>query len=89
MAWEIELTPEAQRNLSKLDPQIHRRILQFLNERLAKLEDPRSIGEALKGSQLGDSWKYRVGDFRVIAGIADAKVTIFIVRVGHRREIYR
>jgi mRNA interferase RelE/StbE len=89
MAWEIELTPEAQRNLSKLDPQIHRRILQFLNERLAKLEDPRSIGEALKGSQLGDSWKYRVGDYRVIAGIADAKVTIFIVRVGHRREIYR
>ena len=89
MAWEIELTPEAQSNLSKLDPQIHRRILQFLNERLAKLEDPRSIGEALKGSQLGDSWKYRVGDYRVIAGIADAKVTIFIVRVGHRREIYR
>jgi mRNA interferase RelE/StbE len=89
MAWAIEISPEAERNLDKLDPQIRRRVLEFLIERVANLTDPRSIGEALKGSKLGGSWKYRVGDYRVIANIGDAKLIIFVVRVGHRREIYR
>jgi mRNA interferase RelE/StbE len=89
MAWKIELTPAAAKQLDKLDPQIARRILAFLRDRLAKLEDPRSLGEALKGSQLGELWKYRVGDYRLIANIEDAVVTIFVVRVGNRREVYR
>lgn len=62
MAWKIELDPGAERELSKLDPPIARRILGFLRDRLATLDDPRSIGEALKGSKLGAFWKYRVGD---------------------------
>jgi mRNA interferase RelE/StbE len=53
------------------------------------LDDPRSIGEALKGAKLGDFWKYRVGDYRVIARIEDREVIIIVVRVGNRKEVYR
>ena len=89
MAWSIELDQTAEKDLSKLDKQIARRITKFLRERLAVLDDPRSIGEALKGSRLGEFWKYRVGDYRIIASIEDELVRIYIVRVGNRREVYR
>lgn len=89
MAWKVELDPAAERELDKLDPQIARRILKFLHSRIAPLDDPRSLGEALKGSKLGDLWKYRVGDYRLIADIQDGRLRILIVRVGNRREVYR
>lgn len=89
MAWRVELDPAAERELSKLDPQIARRILAFLYHRVAPLDDARSIGEALTGSRLGDFWKYRVGDHRIIASIEDRQVRILVVKVGNRREIYR
>jgi mRNA interferase RelE/StbE len=89
MAWSIKFGPRAERQMEQLDPQIARRIFRFLRERIAHLENPRSIGEALKGSELGDLWKYRVGDYRVIASIEDQKVQILIVRIGNRREVYR
>jgi mRNA interferase RelE/StbE len=89
MAWTVELDPAAERELDKLDPQIARRILKFLHGRVTLLDDPRSIGEALKGSKLGDLWKYRVGDYRLIADIQDGKLRILIVRIGNRREVYR
>ena len=88
MAWKIELSAEADRQLDKLDPQIARRILKFLYERVAPLDDPRSIGEALRGSKLSEFWKYRVGDYRLISSIQDKKVLILVLRVGHRREVY-
>jgi mRNA interferase RelE/StbE len=89
MEWSIDLDPRARRDLNQLDPQIARRITRFLFERVARLEDPRSIGEALKGSELGEMWKYRVGDYRIIASIEDKQVTILVVRIGSRREVYR
>ena len=89
MAWKVELTPQAEKNLGQLDRQVARRIVSFLHERLAPLADPRSIGEALKGSKLGDFWKYRVGDYRIISSIEDDRVTIYVVRIGNRREVYR
>ncbi|MDD3609260.1 MAG: type II toxin-antitoxin system RelE/ParE family toxin [Halothiobacillaceae bacterium] len=89
MAWRIELDPAAQRELSKLDPQIAKRVLVFLHGRVALLDDPRSIGEALKGSRLGELWKYRVGDYRIIASTEDGALRILVVRVGNCREVYR
>ena len=89
MAWQIEFDRSAERELGKLDPQIAKRILIFLNERVARLEDPRSIGEALKGSRLGEFWKYRVGDFRLISSIEDGALRILVIKVGNRREVYR
>jgi len=89
MAWKIELDRGAERDLDKLDPQTARRILAFLHGRVAKLDDPRSIGEALKGAKLGELWKYRVGDFRVIASIEDKILCILVVKIGNRRDVYR
>ena len=79
----------AVRELDKLDQQAARRILAFLHGRVATLDDPRSIGEALKGSKLGEFWKYRVGDYRVIARIEDDALRVLVVRVGSRDKVYR
>jgi mRNA interferase RelE/StbE len=89
MKWSINLDPRAARELERLDPQIVRRINRFIFQRIALLEDPRSIGEALKGKEFGELWKYRVGDYRIIAKIEDKLVRILIVRIGNRREVYR
>ncbi len=89
MAWRIELSDLARKNLRKLDPQTRMRVLKFLTSRLANLEDPRSLGAALTGSELGNFWKYRVGDYRVIADIQDHVMCILVVRVGNRRDVYR
>ena len=89
MAWRVELDPAARRELGKLDPQVSRRILSFLSERIARLDDPRSLGDALRGSGLRGFWKYRVGDYRIVAAIEDQVLRILVVRIGHRRSIYK
>jgi mRNA interferase RelE/StbE len=87
--WELRLDPDAVSDLNDLDESVRKRVWKFLSERLTRLEDPRSIGEALKGTRLGDLWRYRVGDYRVMARIEDRVIEIVVVRIGHRREIYR
>lgn len=89
MAWKVELSGLAQKNLDQLDPQVARRILSFLHGRVAVLDDPRSIGEALKGSKLGEFWKYRVGDYRIISNIEDGALRILVVKIGNRRQVYQ
>lgn len=89
MAWKIEFEEAALKELAKLDKPVARRIVAFLRERVAVLDDPRSIGEALKGSRLGEFWKYRVGDYRIITNIEDGVMRILVLRVGNRREVYR
>lgn len=89
MEWSIKFGPRAERQLEQLDPQVARRIYRFLFERIAPLENPRLIGQALKGTEFGDLWKYRVGDYRIIASIEDELVRILVVRIGNRREVYR
>ena len=89
MAWEIKFDDASKKDLAKLDKQIAKRITAFLRERVAVLDDPRSIGEALKGGKLGDFWKYRVGDYRIISCIEDGALCILVVKIGNRREVYR
>ncbi|MGA8765170.1 MAG: type II toxin-antitoxin system RelE/ParE family toxin [Candidatus Sulfotelmatobacter sp.] len=88
MAWQIEFDPDARRELEKLDKPISDRILKFLHEGVTTLDDPRRIGEHLNGP-LRKCWKYRVGDYRLICSIKDDRPVVIIVRVGHRREIYK
>jgi len=87
--WKIEFDPAAEKELAKLDPQNAKRILKFLHERVAPLNNPRQIGEALKGSKLGEFWKYRVGDYRIISHIEDGELLILVIKIGNRREVYR
>lgn len=89
MAWIVELDSSAEKDLKRLDPQDAKRILRFLFERVSHLEDPRNIGEALKGSKFQSLWKYRVGDYRIIASLEDNIAKILVVKIGNRREVYR
>ena len=89
MAWRIELDPAAKKELDKLDRSVALRILRFLDERVAKLDDTRSIGEALKGDKLGGFWKYRVGDYRIISRIEDGALLVLVLKIGNRRHVYR
>jgi mRNA interferase RelE/StbE len=92
LAWEIEFLPGALKEfqrLAKRDPAAARRIDTFLTKRLRILDNPRGIGQALKGKELGELWKYRVGDYRIIADIRDAEIVILIVRIGNRKDVYR
>lgn len=89
MAWRIEFEDTALKELAKLDKPVARRIVAFLRERVAVLDDPRSVGEALKGSKLGEFWKYRVGDYRIITNIEDGALRILVLKVGNRRDVYR
>jgi mRNA interferase RelE/StbE len=87
--WAVRFERSAEKELRKLDPQIAKRLLDFLYNRVAVLSDPRSLGEALHGSELGNFWKYRAGDYRIIAEIHDAEIVIMVLHIGHRREVYR
>ena len=86
---QIEFDPAAVADLKKIDRPIQQRLLGFLRKRVATLEDPRSIGEALSGAKLGSYWKYRVGDWRIICDIQDQRVLVRVLRVGNRSEVYR
>jgi mRNA interferase RelE/StbE len=85
--WTIEFDPAAQRELDRLDKAVASRISKFLYERVAKLDDPRKIGERLHGP-LSQFWKYRVGDYRLICSLENERLVVLVLRVGHRREIY-
>lgn len=89
MAWKIEFSEGAKKSIGKLDRQVASRIVRFLSERVAALDDPRSIGEALTGSTLGEFWKYRVGDWRLVCSIQDDKVVVYVLKIGNRREVYK
>ena len=89
MAFEIEFDPEAVQDLKKLDRPVQQRLVGFLRQRVAALDNPRDIGEALTGPKLGSYWKYRVGDWRIICDIQDRRVVVRVLRIGNRREVYR
>jgi mRNA interferase RelE/StbE len=89
LAFEIVFDPEALKDLKKLDCPIQQRLIGFLKQRVATLDNPRDIGEALAGSKLGNYWKYRVGDWRIICAIEDERIVVRVLRIGNRREVYR
>jgi mRNA interferase RelE/StbE len=88
MAWNVEISPRAQRQLDELDKPVARRISKFLHERIGKLDDPRQIGERLQGT-LSEFWRYRVGDYRIICSLEHERLVVLVLRIGHRREIYK
>ncbi|MDP2961873.1 MAG: type II toxin-antitoxin system RelE/ParE family toxin [Sulfurimicrobium sp.] len=89
MVWRIEFDPRALDELKRLDKTAQARIIKTVRERIAPLENPRVLGQALRGEELGRYWKYRIGDYRLICDIQDETVLILVLRVGHRKEIYR
>jgi mRNA interferase RelE/StbE len=88
VTWKIEWDDGARRELRKLDKQLQENILRYLRERIATDDDPRRFGKPLAYDKYG-LWRYRVQDARIICKILDDEVIILVVRVGHRKEIYR
>jgi mRNA interferase RelE/StbE len=88
MAWNLELSPRAQQQLDKLDKTAARRIAEFLYERVGRLNDPRQIGEPLQGTLVG-LWRYRVGGYRIICTLEHDRLVVLVLRIGHRREVYK
>lgn len=88
MAWRIELTDDAVKQMKKMGHTDAQRIRDYLRSRVQPLEAPWQLGKPLTG-QLSELWRYRVGDYRLIASIEDKEVRILVIRVGHRRDIYR
>ena len=88
MVWTIEYTDTAKSLLRKLDKQSARRIVDYMDDRIATLDDPRNTGKSLTGP-LGSLWRYCVGDCRVICDIQDNALRILVVKLGNRKEVYR
>lgn len=89
MVWQIEVSDAAKKQLSKMGRVEAKRITAFLRLRIASLDDPRQLGEALQGTRYAGIWRYRVGDYRILVDIRDEVVTVIVVGVGHRGEVYR
>ncbi|MCF6266249.1 MAG: type II toxin-antitoxin system RelE/ParE family toxin [Desulfuromusa sp.] len=87
MTWQINFEDSAFKELGKLDKQVQRNILQYMRDRIAMGEDPRSFGHPLRDNLVG-LWKYRVGNYRIICTINDNEFTVLVLRVGLRRQIY-
>lgn len=88
MAWTIEYAESTKVFLRKLDKQQARRIVDYMDERVATLNDPRSTGKALAGP-LGGLWRYRVGDFRVVCDIQDGALRVLVIKIGNRKDVYQ
>lgn len=89
MAWIINYTESALRQLKKLDKSVALRVVDYMDERVATIDDPRTLGKSLVGPKLGAYWRYRVGDIRVICNIQDGEMCVLVIEIGNRREIYR
>ena len=87
MAWKIEVTETAKKQLSKLDHQVQAEIVTYLRERIQTDEDPRRYGAPLR-KDLAGRLKYRVGHYRIICEIQDEKILLLVLMVGHRSRIY-
>jgi mRNA interferase RelE/StbE len=88
LAWTIEYADVARTQIRKLDKASARRLLDYMDQRIAPLKDARSLGKALRGP-LGEFWRYRVGDYRIICDLQDKKLRVLVVRVGNRKDVYR
>jgi len=85
--WRVEFDPDAARELRKLGHEARRTIQNYLRERIATANDPRRLGHTLLGDLQG-LWRYRVGDYRIVADIRDREILVMIITVGHRRNVY-
>ena len=88
MIYHVEFTKYALRELKKLDKSTASLITGWIRKNLEGCENPRMHGKGLTADKTGQ-WRYRVGDYRIIAQIRDEKVTILLVNIGHRRDIYK
>jgi mRNA interferase RelE/StbE len=86
--WRVEISRSAEKQIQKLNRDAQEAIVRFLRERVLAAENPRQLGKPLHGDK-GGLWRYRVGDYRLICDIQDERITVIVLRVGHRKDVYR
>lgn len=84
--WSIETTDRFDREFQKLDRAVQRRVLAYLHD-LESLDNPRQRGKGLTANHAG-VWRYRVGDYRILAQVTHDTLTVLALHVGHRRDVY-
>ncbi len=87
MAYKIILTEKADKQLRELDPPIQRRIADYIQD-VTTIENPRQRGKKMQVNFNG-GWRYKVGDYRILCDIYDDTITVFIIRIKHRKDVYR
>lgn len=87
MVWIINFDKKALKELEKLDKQTQIRIADFLSK-IEKKDNPRSDGKALSG-EFKSLWRYRVGDYRIVCDIKDKEISILVIRIAHRKDVYK
>lgn len=87
MGWRVEFLATAKRELKKLDNRWQLAILDYLEDEIASIDNPRSRGKSLVGDKQG-LWRYRVGDYRIVCEIRDSELLIVAITIGHRKNVY-
>lgn len=87
MKWHVELTPDAKKQLARLDRYTQRLIASWIDKHLVDCSDPKATGKPLKANLAGH-WRYRIGDYRMICKIEEDRIIIIVLKIGHRREVY-
>ena len=87
MKFHVEYLPQVYKTLEKMDKFTKRIIVEWIEKKLVDCEDPRLNGKPLSANRAGQ-WRYRIGDYRIIAKIEDEKLIILVISIGHRRDIY-
>lgn len=87
MAWAYRFSETALKELGKLDRSVQTEIIRYLDDRIATPENPERFGKPLRGDKWG-SWRYRVGDYRLVCKIERSVLTVLVLHVGHRSNIY-
>ena len=88
MVWTVSFEPRALSELKKLDRSAQRRVGRFLQERIAGVHDPRDFGKPLTGDMVG-LWRYRIGEYRIVCRIDDEHRAVLVLRIAHRKDVYR
>ena len=88
MAWKVEVSPTATRQIAKLARTAQAQIYRYLTDKIQSSKDPRQLGKALHGDKRG-LWRYRVGDYRLICDLQDERLIVLVLIVGHRKDVYR
>lgn len=88
MVWKINYLKSIQKEVRKIDKNTQKKIREHIEKKIAKLENPRDIGKPLKGN-FGELWRYRIGDYRIICEIKDEEISILVIHIGHRKNVYK
>ena len=88
MVWKIKYLKSVQKNIRKIEHKERERVRKYLENQIANSDNPRRFGKALKGNQ-SEFWRYRVGDHRIICELNDISATILVIRIGHRKDVYK